>query len=173
MIAGPANKHNANDNTSGVTVLCELLQTLTPDLRSKAAFVFFDNEELGLFGSIHFRSKYKRLTREKLVINLDCVSDGNAILVSASKDARKEYGKLLKDSFLFETGKEILFANAEKTYYPSDQMGFKKSVAIAALKRKWYISYYLDKIHTAQDTIFDRSNIKYLCQSILRLLNNF
>ncbi len=171
MMAGPANKHTSNDNTSGVIALCELLQVLTPNLRNKAAFVFFDNEEIGLVGSSYFRSQYKQLAKEKLIINLDCVSDGDNILVSASKQARDEFSALLKSSFLPDEGKEILFANAEKTYYPSDQVGFKKAVAIAALKHKWYIGYYMDRIHTARDTVFDKANIKLLCECIQRLIS--
>ena len=47
MLAGPANQHTANDNTSGVILLCELLQQLSPEERAQVAFVFFDNEENG------------------------------------------------------------------------------------------------------------------------------
>lgn len=170
MIAGPANKHTANDNTSGVIVLCELLQVLAPQERDKAAFVFFDHEETGLIGSSLFRSKYKKQMKNKLLINFDCVSDGDHILISASKAARKDHAALLKESFLPTESKVILFAKAEKVYYPSDQAGFTKSVAVAALKHKRFIGYYMDRIHTAKDTVFCTENIKLLCQSVLNLL---
>ncbi len=171
LIAGPANKHNANDNTSGVITLCELLQVLTPEVRSKAAFVFFDHEETGLIGSSLFRSKYKKTMKAKLLINFDCISDGDHILVCATKAARNAHGDLLKEVFTPTESKSILFANAEKTYYPSDQVGFKTSVAIAALKKKRFIGYYMDRIHTKNDTVFDQANIKLICDSIHTLLN--
>lgn len=172
MIAGPANKHTANDNTSGVIALCELLSTLAVDERCKVAFVFFDHEETGLIGSSLFRKLHKKEIRDKLLINLDCISDGDNILVTASKAARKEHAELLKKSFLPTENKTILFTKSESTYYPSDQMGFKKSVAIAALKHKRFIGYYMDRIHTKADTVFDKENIKLICQSILTLIKN-
>lgn len=170
MIIGPANKHTANDNTSGVIVLCELLGILNDAERSKAVFIFFDHEETGLIGSSYFRSKYKKQVKNKLLINFDCVSDGDNILVSASKAARNDCAAMLKNSFLPTENKAILFTNAEKTYYPSDQAGFKKTVAVAALKHKRFIGYYMDRIHTKRDIVFDKENIKLLCDSILRLL---
>ena len=172
MLAGPANKHTANDNTSGVIVLCELLSILDSVQQEKVAFVFFDHEETGLIGSAHFRAKYKTQMKNKLLINFDCVSDGDHILLTANKPARAEYGDLLKSSFLPTEEKSILFSKAEKTYYPSDQLGFKKSVAIAALKHKRFLGYYMDRIHTAKDTVFDSANIKLLCESMLNLLKS-
>lgn len=170
LIAGPANKHTANDNTSGVITLCELLGILTPEQRTKAAFVFFDHEESGLIGSSYFRAKYKKKIRDKLLINFDCVADGDHILVSANKGARNEHTALIKDSFRPSETKSILFTNAEKTFYPSDQIGFKKCVAIAALKQKKFLGYYLDRIHTSKDTAFDKKNIKMLCNGVLHML---
>lgn len=170
LLAGPPNKHTANDNTSGVITLCELLGALDQTQRSKVAFVFFDHEETGLIGSSFFRSKYKKQMSDKLLINFDCVSDGNHFLVCASKAARAQYGDLLKQSFTPSEEKSILFSNLESTYYPSDQAGFKMGVAIAALKHKKFLGYYMDRIHTSADTVFDRSNITFLCNCILRFL---
>ena len=175
ILIGPANKRNANDNTSGVIALCELMCILTDETRANIAFVLFDHEETGLIGSSVFRSKYKKFIQEKLIINLDCVSDGDHIMICATKLARNEYGIDLKNSFLPSESKSIVFTNAERTYYPSDQLGFKKSVAIAALKRKRFIGYYIDKIHTNKDTQFDKENIKLICESLrkfIQIINN-
>ena len=166
LIFGPANQHTANDNTSGVVALCELLGVLTPDSRAKAAFVFFDHEETGLIGSSRFRAAYKQQIQNKLLINLDCVSDGDTIMLSVSKHARKEWQKSLEYSFQFCDGKTVIFTKAERTYYPSDQLGFPQSVAIAALKYRHPIGYYMDRIHTSKDTVFDKQNIKLLCDSL-------
>lgn len=170
LIAGPPNKHTANDNTSGVITLCELLGALTEAERSKAAFVFFDHEESGMIGSSYFRSKYKKELADKLLINFDCVSDGNYILLAVSKAARADMGPLINSCFESTDSKTVLLTKSEKTYYPSDQIGFKKTVVVAALKYKHFIGYYLDKIHTSKDTVFDKENIKLLCDSTLKLL---
>lgn len=172
LLAGPANKHTANDNTSGVIVLCELMQTLTPVQKEKVAFVFFDHEETGLLGSSLFHKQFKKIMDEKLLINFDCVSDGDHMMVSATKAARADYGDLLKAAFLPSEEKSILFTRSERTYYPSDQVGFKKAVAVASLKHKRFLGYYMDRIHTSKDTQFDTLNITLLCDSILRFLKS-
>ena len=172
LLAGPANKHTANDNTSGVIVLCELMQTLTAQQKEQVAFVFFDHEETGLLGSSLFHKRFKKIMDEKLLINFDCVSDGDHMMVSASKAARADHGDALKAAFLPTEEKSMLFTRSERTYYPSDQVGFKKAVAIASLHHKKLIGYYMDRIHTSRDTQFDTRNITLLCDSILRFLKN-
>ncbi len=170
MYFGPANKHNANDNTSGVITLCELMGTLSDTERNKIAFVFFDNEETGLLGSSYFRSKYKKLIKDKLLINLDCVSDGDHIMVAATKAAREQLGDAIDSSFQPKDGKSVVISKAEKVHYPSDQVGFKRSIVIAAMHHKSGFGYYLGKIHTNRDTVFDKVNISLICSSILNLL---
>ena len=169
LVVGPANKHTANDNTSGVITLCELLKTLNDQQQARLAFVFFDHEESGLLGSAQFRAKHKKIMKDKLLINLDCVSDGNHFLIAASKDARNQYGDLLKSCFLPAKELSVMFSNLERVLYPSDQAGFKTAVAIAALKHKKGLGYYMDRIHTAKDTVFEKRNITYLCNCIYEL----
>ena len=167
---GPANPSNVNDNTSGVITLCELMVNLSASEKQKAAFVFFDREEAGMQGSSLFRRCYRKTMKEKLLINFDCVSDGDYILVAATKEARKHYTKALDKSFSATSRKTILQTNEEKTFFPSDHKLFPCSVAIAALNRKPFIGYYLSKVHTPRDTVLDKSNIKLLCESMLKLL---
>ena len=172
LVFGPANKHTANDNTSGVITLCELLATLPENLRDKVAFVFFDHEETGLFGSQYFRKKNRKKMQKKLLINFDCVSDGDYLMLASTKEAREAYGELLETAFLSTDTKTVLLDKLEKVYYPSDHAGFPVAVAVAALKRKKFIGYYIDRIHTAKDTMFDVRNIDLLCVSVRRFLEN-
>jgi hypothetical protein len=88
IMFGPANKHTANDNTSGVATILQMLETMPEDLRNNAAFVLFDLEESGLFGSSAFYSKHKKAMQDKLLINFDCVSDGDHLLFCIKKKAR-------------------------------------------------------------------------------------
>ncbi len=60
LLAGPANKHTVNDNTSGVITLLEIYEKLSEEEKQKVCFVFFDNEEAGLLGSAQFRKVYKK-----------------------------------------------------------------------------------------------------------------
>lgn len=158
----PANQHTVNDNTSGVITLIELMSALTPAEREQVAFVFFDNEENGLLGSSWFRSKHKAHVKDTLLINFDCVSDGDHIMLVQSKPALKQYGDALKAAFVPLPGKTMHFESSSKAFYPSDQGGYPVGVGVAALKKKPFFGLCLDRIHTKHDTVMDESNIALL-----------
>ena len=63
-----------------------------------------------------------------------------------------------------------MMENLKKVYYPSDQAGFPVAIAVAALKHKKGIGYYMDRIHTKRDTNFDESNITYLTQHTIQFI---
>lgn len=169
MVGGKPNAHTVNDNTSGVVTLCEILQSMTAEERQHAAFVFFDFEEAGMFGSSLFYKMHKAEMKGKLLVNFDCVSDGNNLLIIRSKKARKRYDDAICAAFLPEAGKNILLDKSATTLYPSDQMQFPCHVGVAALKRARFIGLYMDRIHTKRDTQFDPGNIEYLSESARRL----
>lgn len=171
MFAGKANPHTANDNTSGVVTLCMLLNALDEREREHAAFVFFDNEEVGLIGSALFKKMHRKSLAGKLVVNLDCVSDGDTIMVIQNKRARLTYGDAMNRAFCGIEGKEIRLEKASAVFYPSDQINFPCNAAVAAFRRRKVFGYYLDKIHTRRDTCFDERNIDYLCGALRRLLH--
>lgn len=172
LLAGPANKHTANDNTSGVITLIELYYRLSEQQRNQVCFVFFDNEEQGLLGSGHFRRRYKKAIRNKLMINFDCVSDGDHFLLGISQKANQKYHVPLARAYTDADGKKVMLENLKKIYYPSDQAGFPLAVAVAALKYKKGIGYYMDRIHTKRDTVFDESNIAYLTERTAQLIES-
>lgn len=164
LLAGPANKHTANDNTSGVITLLEIYEKLSEEDKQKVCFVFFDNEEAGLLGSAQFRKVYKKQMKETLLINFDCVSDGDTFLLGISKQANQKYHVPLARVFTSTEGKAVLMENLKKVYYPSDQAGFPMAIAVAALKHKKPFGYYMDRIHTNRDTVFEERNIEYLAE---------
>lgn len=165
MTAGPANKHTANDNTSGVVTVLSLADRITsPDV----AFILFDNEEIGLLGSNAYASAHKDVQKNTLIINLDCVSDGDNIVFRLSNYAKKtDLPKYLGENgerIAGEFEKNFMVVGAKGTVYPSDQAAFKKSAAVVALKKSKYpfIGLYMDKIHTKNDTVFDDKNIEMI-----------
>lgn len=173
MMAGPANKHTVNDNTSGVITLLEIYFAMSEEERKEVAFVFFDNEELGLLGSSYFKNIYKKEMKNKLLINFDCVSDGDNFLIAASKGANKAHGEKILAAFQDDENKKVLYKKLENIYYPSDQAGFPVSLAVAALKHRKFPGYYMDKIHTKYDTVFMEENITYLTAHTLQFLRSF
>ena len=171
FFAGIPNKHTANDNTSGVITLCELMERMPEELRKKVLFVFFDNEENGLLGSSFFRKLHKNELKDKLILNFDCVSDGDHILLVLNKAARKKYGGRLEAAFQSTAEKTVHREKSSSAMYPYDQAGFPLSAAVAAMKKLPLLGLYLDRIHTGRDRIFDERNIEYLCKSTIDFLS--
>ena len=168
LIAGPANKHTANDNTSGVTTLLDIMTSLPENLRDKVAFVFFDLEESGLIGSSAFAKNHKDIRDDKLVINFDCVSDGKTILFALKKTTRK-YEELIKHAFVSNDDCKIIIPKGF-VFYPSDNMNFKGGIGVAALKKaKRSELLYMDRIHTSRDTIYREQNIEFLKNGAIKL----
>ena len=97
MMFGPANRHTANDNTSGTVAVLNTMLTMTEEQRAGICFVLFDNEEIGLVGSSSFASMHKDVKKNIPVINLDCVSDGDNIFAKLpGKDKSSDFGTAFK-----------------------------------------------------------------------------
>lgn len=164
---GPANKNTANDNTSGVMTLLTLMKEMPADQREKCAFVFFDLEEMGLFGSAGFSKKHKDVKKNTLVINFDCVSDGDNFIFTLPKTVH-DMADAISDAYASDLyNVEVL----KKGYiYPSDQMNFKKGVGVASLKKsKRFGLLYMDRIHTKKDTVYQEENITHLVNGSIKL----
>ena len=171
MMFGPANKHTANDNTSGVTTVLDLLTALSEDKRGEVAFVLFDLEEAGLLGSSGFAKKHRKEIKETLVINFDCVSDGENILFALNRKA-KNYKEQLENAYISD-GKFSVEVCNKGVFYPSDQMNVPMGVGVAALKKsKKFGVLYMDKIHTKKDIVYKMDNIDFLVKGSLRLIDS-
>lgn len=171
LMAGPANPHTANDNTSGTVAVLRIMAQLK---EGKAAAVLFDHEELGLVGSSLFYKKYKAACREKLVLNLDCVSDGGHLLFVAKKkavnDARFAAFRARVEETAAAHGKNTVFYTDRQAMYPSDQAHFPLGVGVAACNKKKFFGLYLGRIHTARDTVFDEENLAALEEAAVRFV---
>ncbi len=170
FMLGKPNKHTANDNTSGIITLLEIYGKLSEDERKKVAFVFFDNEENGLLGSAYFRKLHKQEIKSKLLINYDCVSDGDNILLVLNKATRKYYEQPVKDTFKSNGDKTVYIHKSSTTFYPSDQVGFPISIAVSALKKNRILGLYMNRIHTSRDTVFDERNIEFITDKTKQLI---
>lgn len=163
LILGPANPNNSNDNTSGVVTLLETARTMPENQRHKVCFVLFDLEEAGLIGSASYRKTHRQATNRQLVLNLDCVGDGDYLLMFPTKALKKNREKLTS---LYKAcgyfGKKSLLVQEKGLFvYPSDQMLFPYGVGICALRKKKK-TLYMSRIHTNKDTILDETNVNIL-----------
>ena len=171
MFAGPANPSNANDNTSGVVTLLEIARTLPENQRHKVCFVLFDLEEAGLLGSASYRKAHRKATDSQLVLNLDCVGDGDHIRLFPTHRLKKDRKKLT--SLYLACGyfgkKDVLVHEKGFSVYPSDQANFPWGVGICAL-RKGKAGLYLSRIHTRRDTVLDETNVNILRAALTTFL---
>lgn len=172
IMVGFPNKNTYNDNTSGVITLLEIAMNLPENNRKNVAFVFFDNEEMGLLGSSSFKTNHRKKLKDKLIINFDCVSDGDHLLVVVNKKARKDELTFsnLESSFISTEEKQVRYVPAATTFYPSDQMLFKKNIAVSSMHKISVIGYYMSRIHTPFDTKFDERNISLISESMIRFI---
>ena len=163
MMLGPANNHNANDNTSGVVTVLEIARTLPENQRHKVCFVLFDLEEAGLIGSASYRKAHKKASDNQIVLNLDCVGEGDNILMFPTKKLKKDRKKLtgLYKACGYFGNKSVLVHEKGFSVYPSDQANFPYGVGICALN-KGRFGLYLDKIHTDKDTVLEETNVNIL-----------
>lgn len=171
VLIGPANPSNANDNTSGVVTLLALAGSLPPESRKDVCFVLFDLEEAGLIGSSSYQSKHKKETARQLVLNLDCVGEGDNLCFFPTAKVKKDNRQLAQLQRLEGTyGAKTLTVQASGfTCYPSDQMNFPRGVGICALRRS-KAGLYLSRIHTPRDTLLDETNVNTLCAVLKKLI---
>ena len=163
LFFGPANRNNANDNTSGVVTLLETARTFPENQRHKVCFVLFDLEEAGLIGSRSYRKKHKEASDNQLILNLDCVGDGDYLRMYPTRKLKKNRQKL---SSLYIAcgyfGKKSLTVHEKGFgYNPSDYKYFPYGVGIVAL-RKSKLGLYLGRIHTKRDTVLEETNVNIL-----------
>lgn len=168
------NPKNYNDNTSGVATLLEIFDKLTPDQLQKTAFIFFDNEEKGKKGSKEYFSDHKEQMKNKLLINFDCVGNGEHILFIAKKEAENMPAyKAMQELFLSETDEKykIAFYPMKGSEANSDYKNFPCGVGCMACKKTKGGLLYADKIHTPKDIEVQNENIVFLSNKIAKYLS--
>lgn len=163
MRCGPANRHNANDNTSGVAAVLELMAKIPEEHRAKVAFILFDNEEKGCAGSKAYAKDHLQVQHTRLIVNLDCVGVGEHMLLSVPKLARnmEEY-ELLERVLAATPGCTAHFFSAATTAGNSDFRSFKCGVGVSAYRQVTGVGFCTGRIHTGRDTLADQGNIDYL-----------
>ncbi len=172
MLFGPANRHNANDNTSGVITVLETMASMPENQRHRVCFVLFDQEEKGLVGSSVYRKAHKKEVENQIVLNLDCVGDGDVIQLAPVKKAKKDDAILQQLSAVCgKVGKkELRLRSKGFTAGNSDHKNFPNGVGIMAFKKSKLVGLYCDRIHTWRDVHLDQTNVNILRAAIISLI---
>ena len=167
MLHGPANKHNVNDNTSGVTALLQTMEKIPPEHRQKVAFILFDNEEKGCRGSKAYAKEHLQVQHTRLIVNLDCVGVGEHFLLSVPALAKnmEEY-ELLERVLAAQPGRTVHFFSAVTTRGNSDFRSFKCGVGISAYRQVSGVGFYTGDIHTWRDTEADQENLDFISDAL-------
>lgn len=173
MLAGPANPRNANDNTSGVVTVLETAASMPKVLRDRVCFVLFDMEELGMIGSASYRKKHHCATNVQTVLNLDCVGDGNTIMLMPDKIVKKDPRHMERLMALERICgiKSVRVRRQGFTFFPSDQMSFPRGIGICAL-RKNVLCHYAGRIHTFRDTVLEYTNVNILRACLITYISS-
>ena len=175
LMFGIRNKHTANDNTSGIITLTRILESLPQEQRKKVCVIYFDNEEKGLFGSAFFYRKHKKQIKGKMLINFDCVGDGENIVTMADGKSRKDdkYPLFVDTLRKNEAGADVNYLCRKMKFmqFPSDQSNFMMGIGVCALKKS-FIGHYVARIHTGFDTKCRKENVEYLAKSMVEFVEN-
>ena len=172
MLMGPANRNNANDNTSGVVTVLETATTMPENLRAQVCFVLFDLEEAGLIGSSSYQKNHKEATMNQIVLNLDCVGDGDVIQLTPVKKAKKDQRILdLLSSVCGSVGeKELRLRHKGFTAGSSDHKNFPNGVGIMSFRYQKGIGLYCGRIHTWRDTVLEYTNVNILRAALISMI---
>ena len=170
---GPANRNNANGNSSGVLALLAAARETGFDQR--VCLVFLDNNERNLLGASAFKKKHGEKAAQCLFINLDCVGDGEDLLLIPSKYSRWDAGLLETLEEAFPEGEEMRPHVLAKglQYYPSDNKKFKFHVAVCACRYLAGVGYYIPHLRTKKDTVLRVENAAYIARSLKRFLGRY
>ncbi len=165
QLNGFANKHNVNDNTSGVAALLETMARIPEESRAKAAFIFFDNMEKGRKGSKAYARDHLEMQHTRFVVNADSVGVGEVFVVAAPALAVQlpQYSKLEK-LLVACPDRESRFYSSVTTRGNSDFRSFKCGVGITAYRQVSGVGLFLGGLHTSQDDEADQGNIDRLAE---------
>ena len=119
-----------------------------------------------------FAKAHPAAAKRAFVINLDCVSDGRTLLYAGSKEAMKCAKARSVAEALTEVAprydREGKTGTSPGTFYPSDQLVFRRGTAFAALRGRHVL--YLSRIHTPRDKQFDERNLLCLLEVLTKAL---
>lgn len=167
---GPANKSNANGNSSGVVALLRMARAVKDHKR--VCLVLFDNNSKNMLGATGFKKKHYQEAAQRLFINLDCVGDGEHMLLMPSKHSRWDGDLLdaLNEAFQSGSGVQGRVLSQGLMFYPSEHRKFKFHVAVCACRRLAGLGYYIPHLRTGKDTAMREENILFLTEGMEHFL---
>ena len=167
------NPNNYNDNTSGVATILTVIENLSDEQRGTTAFILFDNEELGKKGSKAYFKDHKDAMKDRLLINFDCVGNGEHILFVAMEEAgkREEY-QTLQQIFADGEGFSTYFYPIKGSESNSDYKNFPCGIGCMACRRSKRGVFYTPYLHTPKDIVAKNENIQFIADGMIRFISD-
>lgn len=168
---GPDEKNNRNADTSGVVTLLEIAKALTPRYRGEVCFLFLDGGTQASKGAKRLRRAHPCL-KEKPVFVIDCVGEGDELLVLPSKASRWD-GDLLdaiNDNFGNSEKKTCFLKTDGQIIFPSDNAAFAHSVSVCACRK---VAGFGRCILPRGTKEIDEENVSLLRDGLCRLVMNY
>jgi len=124
-----------------------------------------------LLGSASYRKAHAKATSRQLVLNLDCVGEGDVLMLFPDKRTKKDskYMQQLKGIQGDFGTKTLCVREKGFSFYPSDQKSFPYGVGICALKHS-PVGLCIGRIHTKADTVMAYTNINILRAALTTLI---
>ena len=138
----------------------------------RVCLVFLDNNERNLLGASAFKKRHIDKASGNLFIDIDCVGDGEHLLLLPSKHSRWDSRLLeaLEEAFPKGGTMEPHLRTKGLHYYPSDNRKFKFHVVVCACRHLAGLGYYIPHLRTRRDTALDEDNIAYVTEGLARFL---
>ena len=168
MLFGPASRHNANGNTSGVVALLETAASMPRNLRSRVCFVLLDRGEPDMAGSAAHRKAHFLASRYQTVIDLNSVGDGDVLIFFPGEELKHEGNLLCLER---RCGPRTVAVWKKRSAWVSDHLNFPRSVGVAAL-HKGKFGYWLGRTHTCRDTVLDYTNVNILRACLITYISS-
>ncbi len=168
---GPDEKNNCNNNASGVVTLLEVAKALTPRYRGEVCFLFLDGNAQASKGAKRLRRAHPCL-KDKPVFVVDCVGEGDELLVLPSKASRWD-GDLLdaiNDNFVNSEKKTCFLKVDGQIIFPSDNAVFPHSTVVCACKKVGGFGRCILPRGTKE---VDEENIALLRDGLCKLIMNY
>ena len=181
---GGENQNNFDDNSSGVLTLIGLMdyyKNLPPEKRDEVAFVFFDNEEKGLIGSLCYSAKHRlqkrgfsevRQIKNQAFINYDCVGVGKRVNVIYTGNVKKEFvTDLVKEVEKMESKGYKTKAFKSTLHSMSDHLAFNGSLGNVTILCDDENDPVVNHIHSGKDDLLKLSNVEDIVEMSAKQIN--
>ncbi|MEG0314412.1 MAG: hypothetical protein RR646_04015 [Erysipelotrichaceae bacterium] len=167
IIIGFSNKHNTNRNTASIIASLELLKSLNKDNLKKIAFVYTDQNTNKHLGAESLATELKNLNRNPAIINLNCISTGNNLLIGCIHDSEKLAKELLNCYHGTTDIKRISLSSSMSMLTPL--MYFKNIISISAGELDKDNNLYVKNTSSKKDNVMDEQ----LLQSVIDMIREY